>query len=127
MEDRAADGQLERLGAQAVELVRMRVDVIVGGGEAPVRAAKAATDKIPIVMTINADPVGSGLVSSLARPGGNVTGMRALASDMPGKRVELLKEVVPGASRVALPWNSSNRAKVTEGQDPQAAPNAVRR
>jgi putative tryptophan/tyrosine transport system substrate-binding protein len=125
MEDRAADGQLERLSAQAVELVRIPVDVIVGGGEAPVRAAKAATDKIPIVMTINADPVGSGLVASLARPGGNVTGMSALASDMAGKRVELLKEIVPAASRVAVLWNSSNRSKGTEWQDTQAAAKTI--
>jgi putative ABC transport system substrate-binding protein len=124
MEDRNADGALERLKTQAVELVRLPVDIIVTGGDAPIRAARGATDKIPIVMTIHSDPVGSGLVSSLARPGGNVTGMSALASDMAGKRVELLKEVVPGASRVAVLWNSSNQSKVTEWQDTQAAAKA---
>jgi ABC-type uncharacterized transport system substrate-binding protein len=125
MEERNADGVLERLKAQGVELVHLPVDVIVAVGEASIRAAREATDKIPIVMTINSDPIGSGLVVSLARPGGNVTGMSALASDMAGKRVELLKEVVPGSTRVAVLWNSSNRSKVTEWQDTQAAAKAV--
>jgi ABC-type uncharacterized transport system substrate-binding protein len=125
MDDRNADGQLDRLPPQAVELVRIGVDIIVAGGEAPIRAAKQATDKIPIVMAISADPVGSGLVASLARPGGNVTGMSALASDMASKRVELLKEIVPGASRVAVLWNPSNQSKVTEWRDTQAAAQTV--
>jgi putative ABC transport system substrate-binding protein len=125
MEDRNAEGQLERLPALAAELVRLPVDVIVAVGEAPIRAAREAIDKIPIVMTINADPVGSGMVASLARPGGNVTGMSALASDMAGKRVELLKEIVPGASRLAVLWNSGNRSKHTEWQDTQSAAKAV--
>jgi putative ABC transport system substrate-binding protein len=125
MDDRNADGQLDRLPPQAVELVRAGVDIIVAGGEAPIRAARQATDRIPIVMAISADPVGSGLVASLARPGGNVTGMSALASDMASKRVELLKEIVPDASRVAVLWNPSNQSKVTEWRDTQAAAQTV--
>jgi putative ABC transport system substrate-binding protein len=125
MDDRNADGQLDRLPPQAVELVRAGVDIIVAGGEAPIRAARQATDRTPIVMAISADPVGSGLVASLARPGGNVTGMSALASDMASKRVELLKEIVPGASRVAVLWNPSNQSKVTEWRDTQAAAQTV--
>jgi putative ABC transport system substrate-binding protein len=80
-----------------------------------------ATDKIPIVMTINAGPIGSGNVSSLARPDGNVTGMRGLASEMAGKRVELLKEVIPRASRVAVLWNSNNKSKIEEWKGTQTA------
>jgi putative ABC transport system substrate-binding protein len=121
MEDRNADGNLERLPALAADLARLPVDVIVTGGEAPIRAAMQATDSIPIVMATSADPIGSGLVASLARPGGNVTGMSNLASEMAGKRVELLKEVVPRASRVAVLWNSSNKSKVVEWRDTQTA------
>src|SRR5262245_30249091 len=94
MEDRSADGRLDRLPALASELARLPVDMFVVGGEAPIRAAMQASDKIPIVMTLAADPVGSGFVTSLARPGGNLTGMSALAPDLAGKRLELLKELV---------------------------------
>jgi putative ABC transport system substrate-binding protein len=80
-----------------------------------------ASDKIPVVMTLGGDPVGSGFVTSLARPGGNVTGMSALAPDLAGKRLELLKEVVPRAARVAVLWNSSNPSKVAEWKDTQEA------
>ena len=122
MNDRNAGGDLERLPELAVDLVRVPVDIIVAvGGEAAVRAAMRATDKIPIVMTVSADPIGSGLVASLARPGGNVTGMSALASEMAGKRVELLKELVPRASRVAVLWNSNNKSKIAEWNDTQTA------
>jgi putative ABC transport system substrate-binding protein len=91
----------------------------VVGGEASIRAAIQATATIPIVMTLAADPVGSGFVKSLARPGGNVTGMSALAPDLASKRVEFLKEVVPRAVRVAVLWNSNNRSKVAEWKDTQ--------
>jgi putative ABC transport system substrate-binding protein len=90
MEDRSAGGRLDRLPALASELARLPVDMFVVGGEATIRAAMQASDKIPIVMTLAPDPVASGFVSSLARPGGNVTGMSALAPDLAGKRVELL-------------------------------------
>src|SRR5262249_61146202 len=91
--------------------------VLGGGGGGGIRAAMQASDKIPIVMTLAADPVGSGFVTSLARPGGNLTGMSALAPDLAGKRLELLKELVPPAARVAVLWNSSNQSKVAEWRD----------
>src|SRR5260370_33542424 len=121
MEDRSAAGRLDRLPALASELMRLPVDMFVVGGEATIRAAMLASDKIPIVMTLAPDPVASGLVSSLAHPGGNVTGMSALVPDLAGKRVELLREVVPRLARVAVLWNSSNQAKVAalkETQEP---------
>jgi putative ABC transport system substrate-binding protein len=121
MEDRSAEGRLDRLPALATELARMPVDMFVVGGEAPIRAAMQASDKIPIVMTLAADPVGSGFVASLAHPGGNATGMSALAPDLAAKRMELLKEVIPGAARVAVLWNSSNQSKVAEWKDTQDA------
>jgi putative ABC transport system substrate-binding protein len=125
LEERYADGYLDRLPALAAELVRLPIDVFVGGGEATVRAAKGATNRIPIVMTLAADPVGSGLVTNLARPGGNVTGMSALAADLAGKRVELLKDVAPRASRVAVLWNPTNQSKVVEWKDTQIAAQTV--
>ena len=88
--------------ALAAELVRLKVDVIVSAGPTVTRAAKEATSTIPIVMTQDADPVGSGFVASLARPGGNITGLSTLAPELSGKRLELLKEIVPKLSRVAV-------------------------
>src|SRR5262245_21217731 len=114
LEERYFGGQIDRAGTYAQELVDLRVDVIVAGGEAAIRAAKRATSQIPIVMTLAADPVGSGLVPTLAHPGGNVTGMSALASDLASKRVELLRELVAQAKRIAVLWNPSNQSKVTE-------------
>jgi putative tryptophan/tyrosine transport system substrate-binding protein len=125
MEDRGADGHLDRLPALAAELVGLPVDILVVFGEASIRAAKQATDKIPIVMTLAADPVGTGLVPSLAHPGGNVTGMSGLAADMASKRVELLKEVVPRAARAVVLWNSNNQSKVVEWKDTQIAARAI--
>jgi putative tryptophan/tyrosine transport system substrate-binding protein len=125
MKDRNADGDLDRLPALAAELVHLPVDILVAGGEAPIRAARQVTDRIPIVMTIAADPVASGLVPSLAHPGGNVTGMSALASDMASKRVELLKEIIPSAARVVVLWNSDNQSKVVEWKDTEIAARAV--
>ena len=119
MEDRYAEGRMDRLPALASELARSPVDIVLVFGDASIRAAMQASDTIPIVMTLAADPVGSGFVNSLARPGGNVTGMSALAPDVAGKRVELLKELVPRAVRVAVLWNSSNQAKVAEWDDTQ--------
>jgi putative ABC transport system substrate-binding protein len=122
MEDRNADGHLERLQPLASDLASLPVDILVAaGGEASICAAMQATDQIPIVMTISADPIGSGIIASLARPGGNVTGMSALASEMAGKRIELLKEVLPGVLRVAVLWNSDNKSKIVEWKDTQAA------
>ena len=95
IESRNADGKLDRLNELAAELVRLRVDVIVTRGPAPTRAAKAATSTIPIVMTQDPDPVGNGFVASLAKPGGNITGLSTLAPEISGKQLELLKETVP--------------------------------
>jgi putative ABC transport system substrate-binding protein len=99
---RAAPGQRERLRELAAELVRLKVDVIVVSGGGLVQVAKETTTTIPIVFTVHADPVGDGVVASLARPGGQVTGLSDLHSVLVGKRIELLKEVVPSASRIAV-------------------------
>jgi len=107
IEWRSAEGQLERLPALAAELVRLKVDVIVTAGPIPTRAAKEATSTIPIVMTQDPDPVAGGFVANLARPGGNITGLASLAPELSGKRLELLKEIVPKLSRVAVLSTSS--------------------
>ena len=102
IEYRNAGGKFDRLPALAAELVRLKVDVIVTGGPPSARAAKDATVTIPIVMIQVGDPVGSGFVASLARPGGNITGLSGLAPELSGKRLELLKEIIPKLSRVAV-------------------------
>ncbi len=99
---RSAEGKLERVPALAAEVVRLKVDVIVTGGGTDTRAAKEATNTIPIVMSQDSDPVESGFVASLARPGGNITGLSTLAPEVSGKRLELLKEIIPKLSRVAV-------------------------
>jgi putative ABC transport system substrate-binding protein len=99
---RSAEGKGDRLPGLAAELVRRKVDVIVTSGGAPTRAAKAVTSTIPIVLTNEGDPVGTGLVASLARPGGNVTGLSTFAPELSGKRLEILREVIPKLSRVAV-------------------------
>ena len=108
IEYRWSEGRAERLPDLAAELVRLKVDLIVSPGTPGPVAAKHATNTIPIVMTTAGDPVGSGLVASLARPGGNVTGLSLLVPELGGKRLQLLKEVVPGISRVAVLWNAAN-------------------
>ena len=102
IEWRSAEGKLDRVPALAAELVRLKVDVIVTGGATDTRAAKEATNTIPIVMAQDSDPVESGFVASLARPGGNITGLSTLAPEVSGKRLELLKEIIPKLSRVAV-------------------------
>ena len=99
---RWANGKLDRLLDLAAELVRLEVDVIVAAGPAAARPAKEATVTIPIVMTNDSDPVGSGIVASLARPGGNITGLSTLAPEISGKQLELLKEMIPKLSPVAV-------------------------
>ena len=108
VEYRYAEGELDRVRALAAEMVRLRVDVIVTGGPINTRAAKEATKTIPIVMTQDSDPVASGFVVSLARPGGNITGLSTLSPEISGKRLELLKELVPRLSRVAVLGESTN-------------------
>jgi ABC-type uncharacterized transport system substrate-binding protein len=107
-EHRYAENRLERLPELAAELARLKVDVIAAAGTLAPLAAKRATTTIPIVMTSAGDPLGSGLVASLARPGGNVTGMSLMVPDLGGKRLELLKEVLPHLARVAVLWNAAN-------------------
>jgi ABC-type uncharacterized transport system substrate-binding protein len=107
IEYRYAETKLDRLPALAAELVRLKVDVMVLAGPASIRPAKEATNTIPIVMANDADPVGSGVVASLARPGGNVTGLSNLAPEMGGKRLELMKEIVPNLARVSV-FGTSN-------------------
>jgi putative tryptophan/tyrosine transport system substrate-binding protein len=102
IERRYAEGKYDRLPALVAELVRLKVDIIVTGGGPATRAAKEATSTIPIVMTNDADPVASGIVASLARPGGNITGLSNFAPELSGKRLEILREVVPTLSRVAV-------------------------
>jgi putative ABC transport system substrate-binding protein len=108
LEWRNAEGKLDRLPALAAELVRLKVDVIVTGGPTATRPVKEATSTIPVVMTQDSDPVGNGFVASLARPGGNITGLSNLAQEISGKRLELLKEIVPKLSRVAVLGVSTN-------------------
>ena len=105
IEYRFADGKSDRLGPLAAELVRQKVDVIVTAVNTDTLAAKNATKTIPVVMASAGDPVAFGLVQSLARPGGNVTGLSQIAPELSGKRLELLKEMVPHLSRVAVLWN----------------------
>ena len=102
IEWRYAEGKLDRIAALAAELVRLKVDIIVTSGPSVTRAAKEATVTIPIVMTFDSDPVGDGFVASLARPGGNITGLSSLAPELSGKRLEILREVVPKLSRLVV-------------------------
>ena len=108
IEYRYAEGKLDRLPALAAELVRLKIDVIVTAGPTATRAAKEATVTIPIVMALDNDPVGNGFVASLARPGGNITGLSTLAPELSGKQLELLKEIVPRLSRVVVFGTSTN-------------------
>ncbi len=108
IEYRYAEGKAERLPELAAELVGLKVDVIVSGGTLAPLAAKQATNTIPIVLAAAADPVGTGLVANLAKPGGNVTGLSNLSKDLTAKRLQILKEIVPGLRRVAVLWNAAN-------------------
>jgi ABC-type uncharacterized transport system substrate-binding protein len=108
IEWRFAEGKADRLAALAAELVRLKVEVIVTSGPTVTRSAKEATVTVPIVMAFDNDPVGNGFVASLARPGGNITGLSTLAPEISGKQVELLKEIVPKLSRVAVLGTSTN-------------------
>jgi putative ABC transport system substrate-binding protein len=102
IEWRSAESKEDRLPALAAELVRLKLDIIVTSGPGPTRSAKQTTVTIPIVMAQDPDPVGNGFVASLARPGGNITGLSTLAPEISGKQLELLKEIVPKLSRVAV-------------------------
>jgi putative ABC transport system substrate-binding protein len=125
IEYRWAEGHAERLSAFAAELVRLKVSVIVTSATPPTIAAKQATSVIPIVFAASGDPVGAGLVASLARPGGNVTGMSIQSIDVVSKRVELLHDVVPNLRRLAVLTNESNPVIRREAEEVQAAAHAL--
>jgi putative ABC transport system substrate-binding protein len=125
VELRYAENRVERLPEAAADLVRINVDVIVGRGTLGPLAAKRATSTIPIVMAASGDPLGSGLVASLARPGGNVTGMSLMVPDLGGKRLELLKELLPRLARVAVLWDAANPFPAIVFKETQAAGHAL--
>jgi putative ABC transport system substrate-binding protein len=125
LEYRYANNKLEHLPNLAVELVRLKVDVIVTRGEAGIRAARDATSTTPIVMATSGDPVGTGLIASLSRPGGNMSGLSLLAPDLGGKRMELLKETAPKVSRVGILWNPTNAVKALELKSTEVAAKAL--
>jgi putative ABC transport system substrate-binding protein len=126
IEYRYAEGKADRLPQLASELVRLKVDVLVaGGGNQLALAAMKATGTIPIVVTNVADPVGSGFVASLARPGGNVTGLSTVTYDLSGKRLELIKETLPKVSRVAVLYDPNDKAKVVEFKEMQTAAHSL--
>jgi putative ABC transport system substrate-binding protein len=112
VEYRFASGQVERYPELAAELVRLEVDVIVAPATPQALAAKQATRSIPIVFVLVADAVGAGLITNFARPGGNITGLTSSSAELGGKRLELLKQVVPNASRVAILYNPADRSNV---------------
>jgi len=125
IEARWAEGRLERFSEIAAEFVRMKVDVIVTSGGAAVVAAKRATPSIPIIFATAGDPVASGLVASLARPGGNVTGLSIQSPELTGKRLELLREALPGLRRFAFMVNFNNPGTPAEVSEVQAAAKAL--
>jgi putative tryptophan/tyrosine transport system substrate-binding protein len=126
IEYRYADGELSRFPGLADELIELKVDVIVASSAPGVLAAKKATQSIPIVMTNVGDPVGEGIIDSLARPGGNVTGLTGVAPDLSGKRLELLKETVPRVSRVGILWDPGSKGMATLFSETEAAALAMK-
>ncbi len=121
IEYRYGEGKFDQLPALADELVRLKVDAIVAGGTPPILAAKPATNMIPIIMVTSQDPVAIGLVTSLARPGGNITGLTCFAPELSGKRLELLKEAVPGLIRVAVLANPAEPTTPFDSATTEAA------
>ena len=126
IEWRSAEGKADRLPGLAAELVRLKVDIIVSGGPSTTRAAKEATSTIPVVIAQDPDPVGSGFVASLARPGGNITGLATLTPELSGKRLELLKEVVRKFSRVAVLGTSTRPGNAQELREVELAAGAFK-
>jgi putative ABC transport system substrate-binding protein len=125
IEYRYTEGKSDRLPVLASELVQLKVDVIVTGTTPAIQAAKNTTSTIPIVMAEVADPVAVGLVSSFARPGGNITGFTTLSPDLDGKRLELLKEILPNVTRVAFIWDPTNSANRIRFKGVQSAAQAL--
>jgi putative ABC transport system substrate-binding protein len=126
IEYRYGDGKLARVSALAAELARLNVDMLViAGGNATVDRAKQAIDSVPIIMANVQDPVGSGFVASLARPGGNITGLSALTSELAGKRLDLIRETFPQASRVAALFDPQDDSKIVEMKEAQTIAKAT--
>jgi len=125
IEYRSAEGKAERFLGLADELVRLQVDLIVTRGTPATSAAKKATATVPIIMAANGDPIGVGLVPNLARPGGNVTGLSSVTTELGGKRLELLREALPTVSHVALLWNPTNPAARNDWREADAAARAL--
>jgi putative tryptophan/tyrosine transport system substrate-binding protein len=125
IEYRWAEGQYERFPELVAELVALKVDVLVTAGTPAALAVKRATVTIPLVMVAVGDPVGTGLVASLARPGGSMTGLTSIAPDLEGKRLELLREAVPKLSRVSVLWNPANPFHVTAEREARSAAQAL--
>jgi len=121
LEPRWAKGEYDRYPALAADLVRLKAHVIVTVGGTATKAAQQVTKTTPIVMSVVIDPLGSGLVASLARPGGNITGLTVMASDVVGKQFELLKQAAPELSRVALLWNPDNPGSAPQLREAEAA------
>ena len=126
IEFRYAEEKPERLPSLAAEMVRLKVDVIVTGGPTATRTAKETTNTVPIVMSQDSDPVGNGFVASLARPGGNITGLATLSPELSGKRLELLKEIVPKLNRVAVLGTSTNPGNAQGLKETELAAKAFR-
>jgi putative ABC transport system substrate-binding protein len=125
IERRFSEGKAERFPEFAAEMVRLMVDIIIVDTTPAAIASRNATKTIPIVIPTAIDPVGAGLVASLGRPGGNLTGLSLLSSELSAKRLELLKEVVPGLSRVAVLWNGANPANAIPWRETQSAGRAL--
>jgi putative ABC transport system substrate-binding protein len=125
IESRSAEGSVDRLGALATDLVQRQMDVIVAAGSPAIHAAQQATSTIPIVMTTDTDAAAQGFVDSLARPGGNITGLAGFGVELHGKRLEFLKEAVPTASRIAALWNPANTSLAPYLRETQAAAQAL--
>jgi putative ABC transport system substrate-binding protein len=121
IEYRWAEGNYERFPSLIAELIALKADVIVTAGTPAAVAVKKATASIPLVMVAVGDPVGTGLVASLGRPGGNATGLTSIAPELEGKRLELLKEVLPKVSRVVVLWNPANAYQIGSEKEVQAA------
>jgi putative ABC transport system substrate-binding protein len=126
VEYRYAEGKPDRFLSLVRELVQLKLDVLVLIALQSIRAAKQATKTVPIVMVTSVDPVAEGLIDSLARPGGNITGLTRLTRDLSGKRLELLKEVVPGISRVGVLWDADNSGAAISFKEYEAAAHALK-
>jgi ABC-type uncharacterized transport system substrate-binding protein len=125
-EHRFGENRTERLHEAAAELVRLKMDVIVTSTDQGIAAVKQQTRTIPIVMANSTDPVGTGFVATLARPGANITGNSAMSPELSGKRLELLREIVPGLSRVAILWNPEIRGAVLDYRETEGVAHSLR-